>query len=86
MPFPFTVTISVSTTVVLGPTNVNVIDPVGALPPDKVAESAKVVGEGPSVALVGLGIVVNAGLAGLTTTCSPGSLLSVTSALFESPE
>ena len=75
-----------STTELLGPTNVNVIEPAGALPPDKVAESFKVVGLDPSVALVGLGVVVNAGLAGLTATCSPGSLLSVTSALFESPE
>jgi hypothetical protein len=86
VPFPFTGTVSVSTT---GPplaTNVNVIEPVGELPPDRVAESFNFGDPDPIVAAVGFGVVVRVGLAGLTTTCSLGSLLSATSALFESPE
>ena len=39
----------------------------------------------PSVTVVGLGVVVIVGLAGLTTTCSAASLFSLTELLLASP-
>jgi hypothetical protein len=65
---------------------VKVIVPVGLLPPDRTAESVKVIGELPRVALVGLGVVVRDGLAGITTTCSLGPPRSEAASLFASPE
>ena len=85
VPFPFTATVSVSSTVPPACTNKNVIVPVGAAPPDNKAESFNVVPL-PAVAVVGFGVVVTVGFAGLTTTCSFALLVSATALLFASPE
>ncbi len=66
---PFTVTVSVSIGVAPPLKNsVNVIVPVGLVPPDRTAESLSVIGVLPSVALVGLGVVAMAVFPPLTHT------------------
>ena len=47
--------------------------------------SFRVTGDVPSVTVVGLGVVVIVGLAGLTVTCSAAALLSLAELLLVSP-
>src|SRR5262249_44407200 len=61
-------TISVSTVLPFGPTSVKVMVPVGLAPPSRSTTSFSVTG-GPSVAVVGLGVVLSVG--SLLAICYP---------------
>ena len=85
VPLPVTVTVSVSTGV--GPPSwnrVNVIVPLGLKPPSSAAVSVKVTAIGPSVTVVGSGMVPSVGLATLTVTCSATEPVSPTPLLLAS--
>ena len=62
-----------------------VIVPVGLKPPSKRAMSLKVTAIGPSVTVVGLGVVPSVGLAALTMTCSSAEPMSLAALLLVSP-
>src|SRR5260370_1173989 len=82
---PLTVTVSVSFSTPLK-NSVKVMVPVSWKPPASVAESVRTGGVALlSVMLVGLGVVLSVGLAGLTATCSLVALLSLTEWLLLSP-
>src|SRR5215472_1912503 len=83
-PSSFTVTVSVSTVAPLK-VSVNVIVPMGMIPPVRTAESLSVVGALPNVTLAGLGVVTIESRDGKTTTCSEGALISLAALFTASP-